>query len=185
MNFGLPRTLEVNGREEPIRWEYTAVLDAISALNDAELRNEEKLYCFLTIIYENFEQFERDDYEPAFRAAMDFVNNGVEEERRTNIKMVDFEQDYRLMIPAINRVAGKEIRDCDDIHWWTFLGYFMEIGECTYGTVLTIRSKKSDGKKLEKWEQEFYDKNKRIVDIKPKMTEEEKEMESWLNEFLK
>ena len=89
MNFGLPRTLEVNGREEPIRWEYTAVLDAISALNDAELKNEEKLYCFLTIIYENFEQFEKEDYEPAFRAAMDFVNNGVEEERRTNIKMVE------------------------------------------------------------------------------------------------
>ena len=61
----------------------------------------------------------------------------------------------------------------------------MEIGECTYGTVLTIRNKKADGKKLEKWEQEFYDKNKKMVDIKPKMTEEEKEMESWLNEFLK
>lgn len=185
MTFGLPRTLEVNGRDEPIRWEYTAVLDAISALNDADLDNNEKLFSFLYIIYENFENFTRDDYEPAFKAACDFINNGAEDDRKTNIKMVDYEQDYRLMIPAINRVAGKEIRDCEDIHWWTFLGYFMEIGECTYGTVLNIRNKKAKGEKLEKWEKKFYDENKKLVDIRPKLTEEEKEAEEWLNNFLR
>ena len=185
MEFGLPKSLEVNGREEPIRYEYMAVLDAISALNDPELENREKLFSFLYIIYENFEDFSPDDYEPAFNAAMEFVNNGVEEERRTNVKMVDFEQDYRIMIPAINRVAGREIREDYNIHWWTFLGWFMEIGECTYGTVLGIRRKKSEGKKLEKWEKEFYDKNKKMVDIRPKLTEEEKAAEDWLNNFLR
>lgn len=185
MTFGLPRSLEVNGREEPIRYEYTAVLDAISALNDPELENSEKLLCFLHIIYENFENFPTGDYEEAFTAAMEFVNNGVEEERRTNVKMVDFEQDYRIMIPAINRVAGREIREDESIHWWTFLGWFMEIGECTYGTVLNIRRKKSEGKKLEKWEQEFYSKNKNMIEIRPKLTEEEKAAEEWLNNFLR
>ena len=121
----------------------------------------------------------------AFSAAMEFINNGVDDDRTTkNVKMVDFEQDYRIMIPAINRVAGKEIRESENIHWWTFLGWFMEIGECTYSTVLNIRKKKSEGKKLEKWEQEFYNKNKRMVDIRPKLTDEEKEIEKWINEFL-
>lgn len=185
MNFGLPRSLEINGRDEPIRWEYTAVLDAIMAINDPELDNKEKVFSFLYIIFENFEEFDRDDYEPAFKAACEFINNGADDDsQKTNVKMVDYEQDYRLMIPAINRVAGKEIRDCDDVHWWTFLGWFMEIGECTYGTVLNIRSKKAQGKKLEKWEQDFYNKNKNIVDIKPKLTEEEKAAEEWLNKFL-
>ena len=133
----------------------------------------------------NFEEFSKEDYEPAFQAACEFINNGADESQKSNVKMVDYEQDYRIMIPAINRVAGKEIRECDDIHWWTFLGYFMEIGECTYGTVLNIRNKKSKGKKLEKWEQEFYDQNKRLVDIKPKLTEEEKAAEEWLNNFLR
>ena len=185
MNFGLPRSLNVNGREEPIRYEYTAVLDAISAMNDPELEEREKLYSFLYIIYENFEEFSKEDYQPALESAIEFVNNGVEENRRTNIKMVDYEQDYRIMIPAINRVAGREIREDENIHWWTFLGWFMEIGECTYGTVLNIRQKKSEGKKLEKWEQEFYNKNKNIVDIRVKLTEEEKAAEEWLNNMLK
>ena len=78
------------------------------------------------------------------------------------------------MIPAINRIAGREIRNEDDIHWWTFLGWFMEIGECTYSMVLTIRSKQAKGKKLEKHEQEFYEENKDLVQIKPRLTEEEK-----------
>ena len=55
MNYGLPKSLEVNGREEPIRWEYTAILDAISALNDPDLEKNERLYDALFIIYENFE----------------------------------------------------------------------------------------------------------------------------------
>ena len=88
------------------------------------------------------------------------------------------------MFPAINRVAGKEIRQEENIHWWTFLGWFMEIGECTYSQVLSIRSKKAKGKNLEKWEQEFYSENRKIIDIQEKMTEEEKEAERRLNELL-
>ena len=44
---GLPTELEVNGRMEPIRWEYTAVLDIIAAMNDPELEDDEKTYVSL------------------------------------------------------------------------------------------------------------------------------------------
>ena len=185
MTFGLPKTLTVSGREEPIRYEYTAVLDAISALSDPELEDGEKVFAFLYIIYENFEEFDSRDYKEAFTAALDFINNGTEDSGKRSTKLVDFEQDYKIMIPAINRVAGKEIREDENIHWWTFLGWFMEIGECTYGNVLNIRSKKSKGKKLEDWEKEFYNANKSLVDIKPRLSEEEKKAEEWLNNFLK
>ena len=185
MTFGLPKTLTVSGREEPIRYEYTAILDAISAMNDPELDNGEKMYAFLFIIYENFEEFSQDDFKSAFDSAIEFINNGADEDRKSKIKVVDYEQDYRIMIPAINRVAGKEIRNEEDIHWWTFLGWFMEIGECTYSTVLNIRSKKGKGKKLESWETDFYNSNRSMVDIRPKLTKEEKEAEDWLNNFLR
>ena len=186
----MPKTLTVNGREEKIRYEYTAVLDAISALNDPDLEDEEKVYACLFILYENFENFEKDDYAPAFLAASDFINNGTEDEndRRRSPKLIDFEQDYKLLIPAVNKVAGMEIREKTNIHWWTFLGWFMEIGEGTYSTVLTIRSKKSKGKKLEKWEQEFYNSNRKIVDIHERMSVSDKkrleEAERKLNEIL-
>ena len=184
MIYGLPFSLEVNGIEHPIRYQYTAVLDIIRALNDPELEDKEKVYVCLFILYEDFEQMDTKDYEEALKKAIEFIDNGEEKPKKNSVKMVDFEQDARLLIPAINRVAGREIRTDPDIHWWTFLGWFMEIGECTYSQVLNIRSKKSKGKPLEKWEQEFYSANKDICDIHVKMTEEEIEAERRLNELL-
>ena len=174
MNYGLPTTLTVNGREEPIRWEYTAALDAIAAMNDKNLQDSEKIFAFLWILFENFEDFTREDYAPAFDEGIRFINNGLDAEAKDNIKLVDYEQDYRLMIPAINRVAGKEIRNEENVHWWTFLGWFMEMGECTYQTVLSIRRKRGKGKKLDAGEAEFLKDNKDLVLIRPKLSEEEK-----------
>lgn len=181
---GLPQSIEVNGRDEPIRWEYTAVLDVISAMNDPNLEEEEKAYAAMWIFYENFDDFDKEDYAPAFEAMVGFMNNGASDSRTKHVKTVDIEQDYELIIPAINRVAGKEIRNCEDIHWWTFLAWFMEIGECTYTTVLSIRSKMKKGKSLEKWEQEFYTANKDVVEIRRRLTDEEIENEKWLNSLL-
>ena len=181
----LPTSLTVNGIEHPIRYQYTAILDIFRALNARDLEDNEKVYCCLLILYEDFDEIPEEDYQAAFDAAREFIDNGMGEEKRDNIKKVDFEQDEKLLIPAINRVAGREIRLDPDIHWWTFLGWFMEIGECTYSQVLNIRNKKAKGKPLEKWEQEFYAANKKICDIQIRLTEEEKEAERKLNEFLR
>ena len=136
-------------------------------------------------MYEDFEEIDPKDYEEATKEAIKFIDNGEEKDTRDKTKLVDFEQDEKLLIPAINRVAGREIRLDPDIHWWTFLGWFMEIGECTYSQVLNIRTKKAKGKKLEEWEKEFYSANRDIVDIREKLSEEDKERERKLNELLK
>ena len=184
ISYELPTSLEVNGVERPIRYQYTAVLDIFRAMNDPDLEDREKAYICLYILYEDFDDIPSEDYEAAFEAAKEFLDGGVDDSRKTNVKMVDFEQDARIMFPAINRVAGKEVRLEPDIHWWTFLGWFMEIGECTYSQVLNIRSKKSKGKKLEDWEQEFYSANRNMCDIQVRLTEEELEQERRLNELL-
>lgn len=184
MIYGLPTSLEINGREEPIRWEYTAVLDILDAMEDPNLENKEKAYVSMWILFENFDEFAEEDYEPAFNALFQFINTGASDKAKSQVRTVDFQQDYNLLIPAINRVAGKEIRNCDDIHWWTFMSWFMEIGDCTYSTVLSIRSKKRKGKKLESWENEFYAANREAVDIRRRLTEKEKENEARLNALL-
>lgn len=184
MSFELPKSLNVNGKELAIRWEYTAILDIISALNDPELEDGEKAYVCLYILYEDFELLSRDDYSEAMKKAQWFMDSGVENRKTSNIRMVDFEQDANILFPAVNRVAGREIRGEPGIHWWTFLGWFMEIGECTYSSVLNVRRKKAKGKSLEKWEQEFYLENRDICDIKPKLTQKEKEEEEMLNRLL-
>ena len=64
------------------------------------------------------------------------------------------------------------------MHLWTFIGAYMEIGEGLFSNIIHIRQKKAKGKKLEKWEQEFYKENKSLIDFqhKEKRSNEEKEM---------
>ena len=42
----------------------------------------------------------------------------------------------------------------------------MEIGDCTFSTILDIRRKLRKHKKLEKWEREYYDENRELINIK-------------------
>ena len=46
------------------------------------------------------------------------------------------------------------------------VGYYMEIGDCTFSTILDIRRKLRKHKKLEKWEREYYDENRELIDFK-------------------
>ena len=48
----------------------------------------------------------------------------------------------------------------------------MSIGDGRLASVLHIRQKKARHKKLEKWEQEFYNENKHLVDFTTPETEE-------------
>ena len=95
--------------------------------------------------------------------------------------MIDWKQDANLLFPAINKVAGFEVREIAYMHWWTFLGLFGEVGEGLFSAVMNIRQKKAQGKTLEKYEAEFYRKNKHLIDIK---TPEDIEAEEELNEVF-
>ena len=92
-------------------------------------------------------------------------------------QLMDWKKDAKILIPAINKVAHEDIREKEYLHWWTFMGLFMEIGESLFSTITNIREKVSKGKKLDSWEKEFYSSNKELVDLKatPERSEEEKE----------
>ena len=183
--YRLPTSLEVNGREFEIRTDYRDVMNIMAAMNDPNLEDKEKLYVTLFVLYKDFDELQSDDYKEAFEKALWFLNNGEESDGKANsAKLIDFEQDEKILIPAINRVAGFEVRAADYIHWWTFLGYYMEIGECTFSNVVNIRMKRAKNKKLEKWELEFYTNNKDMINIKEKLSDEEIEAKKRLMEIL-
>ncbi len=69
--------------------------------------------------------------------------------------LINWDQDEGIIFPALNKVAGKEIREIDYMHWWTVLGLFNEIGEGLYSNVINIRYKLAHNKKLSKGEQDF------------------------------
>jgi len=186
MRYELPKEVEINGNEYSVRTDYRDILRIIEAMNDPDLENAEKVYVSLFIFYEDFETIPQSDYEEAFRKLIWFMDCGEDrgERPQNEAKLIDFEQDEGILIPAVNRVAGKEIRELEYLHWWTFMGYYMEVGECTFSTVLGIRAKRAKGKKLEKWEQEFFNANKDLVLIRHKESEEEKAEKARLNAML-
>lgn len=170
----LPRSLEVRGETYDIRTDFRDVLKVLAAFNDPNLEENEKTYICLYNIYEDFDALPEDAYEDAFRAALAFIdqNADIDEESKRRPTM-DWEQDESLMFPAVNKVAGFETRSAEYIHWWTFIGYYMEISEGVFSEVLNLRAKKARGKKLEKWEREFWDANRNICVLKPRLSDEE------------
>ena len=99
-------------------------------------------------------------------------------------RTMDWEQDAALIFPAVNRVAGFEVRAAKQLHWWTFLGYFMEIRDSTYATILALRQKKARGKKLEKEEAEFWRRNAAACELKRRLTAKEREEKRRLEEMI-
>lgn len=183
----LPKELNVNGVDRAIRSDFRVALLIFQAFNDPELSDREKAWVMLDCLYEDLENIPPEDYQPAHEMAVWFLDGGTIQEDtkyRTSKKVIDWEQDEQIIFSAVNKVAGKETRAVDYIHWWTFLGYFNEIGEGLLSTVISIRQKKNKGKRLEKYEQEFYRENKSLIDIKTRLTKEEQAEKEYLEKLL-
>lgn len=84
----------------------------------------------------------------------------------------------------MNKVAGHEVRADKFLHWWTFLSYFYGIGEGQLSTVVSIRSKRQKGKKLEKWEQEYYRENRKKIDFQQPETPEKAAAKAYFDKWL-
>lgn len=178
-----PTSLNIGGTEHEIRTDYRAVLDLLAALNDPEIlaENEQtrsyiQSRIILEIMFPDFEKIPQEHIQEALNKVSDFIDMGIKEDNKKP-KVMDWEKDAPILIPSINRVLGMEIRAQKYMHWWTFLGGYMEIGESLFSSIVSIRQKKAKGKRLEKWEQDFYKENKSLIDFeKEQRSEEEKEM---------
>lgn len=183
MNCDLPETVELGGRERAVRWDYRAILDILIALSDPELSEREKQYAALRIFYPELETIPRRDMKEALEACYRFIDGGeTAEDGQRHRRMVDWEQDFGLIAPPVNRVLGTEIRTPGKpLHWWTFLGAFYEIGDCLFAQVIRVRDRQASGKKLDSVDREFYRKNKKLVDLRRRYTEtDDKTLKGWL-----
>lgn len=169
-----PTSLNIGGVDYEIRTDYRAVLDLLTALADPELTDEDEQVTaymqnrvMLEIMFPQCDDIPLEHMHEALEKVTEFIDMGISDDRKKP-KTMDWEQDAPILIPAINRVLNCEIRAQKYIHWWTFLGAYMEIGESLFSNIVHIRQKKASGKKLEKWEQDFYNDNKSLIDFKQK-----------------
>lgn len=184
----LPTSLIVGGHSYKIRTDYRVILDVLCAMNDpdifeADMTEEEKQYeracTMLEIMFVDFDRLPERDYAGACQRVCDFIDCGMKDDTgKKKPRSMDWEQDAPLIIPAINKTAGRDVRSVKYMHWWTFFGLYMELGDSVFHTVLSIRQKKQKGKKLADWESEFYKENRKLVDLKEhrkERSQEEKE----------
>lgn len=188
----LPEVLTVGGEDYPIRTDYRNILQVFEAFQDPDLQPEEK---WIVAIYLLFEDFSCDDdvlqaaqngfdLEEAMKQISWFISAGQPEKQVLEQPTYNWTQDEQMIFSAVNKVAGRETRELEYLHWWTFLGYFNEVGEGTFSFIVGIRHKLNKGKKLEKHEKEFLSHNKELVLMKKPLTKEEQEQEDAYKSLL-
>lgn len=181
--YTLPTSVEINGTEYAINADFRSIIGILEACEDPNWTDGEKQEIMLEILYKDFDKIPRESREEACKKAVEFIDCGTEG-KKNSPRLINWNQDGRIIVPAVNKVAGTEVRAASFLHWWTFLSYFMEIGDGLFSQVLAIRQKKAKHKKLEKWEQEFERENAEIVGIKKILTDEQKKemeaLEKWL-----
>lgn len=166
----LPTMLAVDGRDYPIRTDYRVALTIFEAFNDPSLSPQEKALTAVECLFREIP----DDPAKAYERAVWFLDGGdMPKSKQAPRRLMDWEQDEYIIFPALSKAAGYEVRSVKYLHWWSFLGLFNEVGEGLYSQVMNIRSKLARGKKLEKWEREFYSDHKELIVLKEKLTPEE------------
>ena len=179
----LPKSLEVGGKDWDIRTDYRNILCIFEALEDKDLTDSEKLYVTLLRIYVDFEHMPKELWQEAYEKASKFMEVHDRKDDKKNIKLINWEKDEHMIFPAINAVAGCEVRSVEYMHWWTFMGYFESIdNESLWSFVISIRQKRADGKKLEKYERDFFQKNQDLCAIEWKAPQEK--VEDQLNDIF-
>lgn len=183
--YDLPTSLTIGGVDHPIRTGWRVVMDIFAMFNDPDFDKEMKTVGMVKILYPNWRNIPPEHLAEAIEKACEFLDCGQKPDDQIRPRLMDWEDDAMLIIPAINQVADLEVRNNPDIHWWTFFGWYMSVENSLFSTVLHIRKKQKMGKPLEKWEKEFFRENEKITQMKKRHTEEEttamEDIRNWIN----
>ena len=177
----LPKTATIGGAEYAINTDFRDVMEIMDHLNNTEYPQMLRWQIAIALFFEG--DIPSEHQAEAANYLAEFISYG-EQGKKPGPKLLDWNQDAQMIISDVNKVAGTEIRALPYLHWWTFLGYFYGIGEGQLSTIVSIRNKKKKGKKLEKWEEEFYRDNHDKVDFQRAETAEDKEAQNYFNKWL-
>lgn len=183
MMWNYPLYVEIDGEKYAIekQCDYRVVLDCLCVYEDEELDLDMKHRLALTIFYENPKSIK--NIEEAVKKMLQIIDYNATDENNTSTtnkmpsqRLMSWEKDFPLIAPPVSRILGYDIRDPNKYtHWYSFMGAYLEIGDCLWSTVISIRYKRLKGKKLESWEKEFCREHKELVYMPVQLTDDEKE----------
>ena len=172
--FSLPTSVAAGDKSYSVRSDFRVILEIFVMLDDPDLTDADKTEALLRMFYSE----RPPDAEEAILAFTDFVDpRHGSQSKKSSGHLIDWQQDFDLMVAPINHILGFECRAVDYLHWRTFLSAYLEIPpESVFARVLRIREKLRTGKKLEKNERSWYNKNRELVHLKPKFSRAEEEI---------
>ena len=180
-SYNLPESAVIGGVEYRIRSDYRAALDVMEVMADRDISDEDRTLIVLTIFYEDFDSMPIDDFKEAIDYCVWFIGGGEKPSGKRKPRVMDWNQDFPLIVAPVNKVLGCEVRAAEHVHWWTFLSAYQEIGDCLFAQVVSIRKKRMKGIKLDKQDAQFYRENRELVDLQIEETEAEKEiLAAWM-----
>lgn len=179
----LPTSAIIGGVEYLINADFRDILGIFRYLEDPDRPEYVRWRIAIALFYEG--EIPEEHRQEAMEYLARFISCG-EQDSKPGPKLLDWERDAQVIVADVNKVAGAgtEIRATPFLHWWTFMSYFNAIGEGQLSTLVSIRDKLHRGKKLEKWEQEYYRKNKDRVDLPKRYSAEELAEQERLKKIL-
>ena len=178
----LPEEAVIGGKTYTLHTDYREILKIFAFLQQEEIPEFIRWQTALELFYG--EQIPDRDFREAAAYFNRFVSCGQAETGEAGAPLIDWETDAQVIVSDVNKVAGREIRNLPHLHWWTFMGWVHGIGEGGLSMLVSVRDKLSRGKKLEKWEQEYYRQNKNLVKMRKKYSASELAEQERLQDLL-
>ena len=156
-----PNQLEIAGEMLNIDPGYRAVLQTLSAFNDNELTLEEKMDILIYNLYLDLQKtsigfvinLPQDTKAELANKAYWFIKCGdIKDKSAKERPIIDFDQDAKFIYNAFLK-KGINL-DCEDLHWWHFMGHFSELPECFLNRLMYLRSQYNRGKLTKEEKQE-------------------------------
>lgn len=145
----LVESLVVDGIEQPIYTDFRNCLSTMLAFEDMTLTIQEKYEVLLRNLYVDLVP---EDITPdTLEQALWFLNAGAEddekEDDKKNLRLFSFSQDANLIYAAFKQTHQVDLQTVKNLHWWSFLAMFMDLGaETAFCNLVALRKRVKTGK---------------------------------------
>lgn len=166
-----PSKVKIDGKDYRLNTDFRVGLKIMFAMQDDELTLQEKMIIMLRLLYKEIPI----NIEKAVEYAVAFLNCNEQgkEKSGSSIVLFSWEKDAKYIYSAIKQAHGIDL-EVASIHWWKFRYMFLDLKpDCFFNRLVGVRDRKAKGK-MDKADKEFYLHNKEIVDLPPRLSNEEK-----------
>ena len=123
-SWKLPESVDIGGTVYELNTDFRDILEILGYLNDPDTPEYLRWQIAIALFYEG--EIPEEHQKEAMEYLSSFISCG-EQDEKPGPTLLDWEQDARVIVADVNKVAGMEIRSLAYLHWWTFLSYFQAL----------------------------------------------------------